>query len=185
MTEGGPNSDEISMEIDNMLSDIAVGEKSSSDQTPSKTGASRPENSTAEKILRILEGDARLSYKEIAERVDVSTPTVRKYIRQLEAKGVILGYSVEINPEKLKQTTVALVEIEIDSDEFNSASQSIIGLDAVTAAHTLRDKSALLIEVQTEGFMEFSTLLSDDIQSTVGVTATQTTILERRHTKSQ
>jgi Lrp/AsnC family transcriptional regulator for asnA, asnC and gidA len=57
--------------------------------------------STEEHILSILEEDAQASYSEIAERADVSKPTVRKYIRRLEDDGVIVGYSAEVDPKKL------------------------------------------------------------------------------------
>jgi Lrp/AsnC family transcriptional regulator for asnA, asnC and gidA len=56
---------------------------------------------TEDRILSVLEDDAQASYAEIAERAEVSKPTVRKYIQQLEEEGVIVGYSAEVDPKKL------------------------------------------------------------------------------------
>ena len=51
-----------------------------------------------EAILYALQEDARTrSSKEIAERTGTADSTVRKRIQQLEADGVIKGYSVDID----------------------------------------------------------------------------------------
>ena len=55
--------------------------------------------STERRILSVLEEDAQASYAEIADRADVSKPTVRKYIKKLEEEGVIVGYSADIDPK--------------------------------------------------------------------------------------
>jgi hypothetical protein len=43
-------------------------------------------------ILRLLQEDARLSFRELARRTGVSTPTAAAKVRRLEAMGVIQGY---------------------------------------------------------------------------------------------
>ena len=43
------------------------------------------------KILRLLQNDARISFKSIAERVFVSTPTVAARIDELTERGLIKG----------------------------------------------------------------------------------------------
>ncbi|MFT4883773.1 MAG: Lrp/AsnC family leucine-responsive transcriptional regulator [Natronomonas sp.] len=56
-----------------------------------------------EQILYYLTQDARhTSAPDIAEKVDVSAPTVRNRIRRLEDAGVIRGYHANIDYEKAK-----------------------------------------------------------------------------------
>lgn len=56
---------------------------------------------TDEQILYYLSQEARhTSAPDIAEKVDVSAPTVRNRIRQLEEEGVIIGYPAHINYER-------------------------------------------------------------------------------------
>src|SRR5581483_12988 len=43
-------------------------------------------------LLRLLREDARLSFRELARRTGVSTPTAAAKVRRLEALGVIQGY---------------------------------------------------------------------------------------------
>ncbi|MBP1987898.1 Lrp/AsnC family transcriptional regulator [Halolamina salifodinae] len=55
-----------------------------------------------EQILYFLTEEARhTSAPDIAERVDVSAPTVRNRIRRLEEAGVIRGYHADIDYEKV------------------------------------------------------------------------------------
>jgi DNA-binding CsgD family transcriptional regulator len=57
-------------------------------------------DATDQAILRLLREDARLSFREIARRVGVSTPTVATKVRQLEALGVIQGYRAVLAGEE-------------------------------------------------------------------------------------
>lgn len=54
-------------------------------------------------ILRILQADARLTTKEVAARVNLSTTPVFERIRRLEQRGYIRGYIALLDPEKLGQ----------------------------------------------------------------------------------
>ncbi|MDY7083049.1 MAG: Lrp/AsnC family transcriptional regulator, partial [Halobacteria archaeon] len=52
-------------------------------------------------ILHALQEDARnISSNQIAERTGTSSSTVRKRIQELESKGVIKGYSAEVDYQK-------------------------------------------------------------------------------------
>ncbi|GEM_PF-5087913 len=55
---------------------------------------------TDQAILRLLREDARLSFRELARRVGVSTPTVASKVRQMEALGVIRGYRAVLAGEE-------------------------------------------------------------------------------------
>lgn len=51
------------------------------------------------RILGELLGDARLSYREIARRLDVTAPTVSRRVQRMEDLGVIRGYRAVVAPE--------------------------------------------------------------------------------------
>lgn len=50
-------------------------------------------------ILDILAMDARLSYRDIAKRLEVSHANISARIKKLEDDGVIRGYAAVINPD--------------------------------------------------------------------------------------
>jgi Lrp/AsnC family transcriptional regulator, leucine-responsive regulatory protein len=65
-------------------------------------------------ILKELQLDARISYSELARRINRSTPTVIERIRKLEDAGIILGSSVRLNLPKLGFGVTALIEVKTD-----------------------------------------------------------------------
>jgi len=62
-------------------------------------------------ILGVLSEDARISLKELAGRVGLSSPSVSERLRRLEEKGVIRGFTVDIDPAALGYTLQAIVRI--------------------------------------------------------------------------
>ncbi len=56
---------------------------------------------TEMKILKELQRDGRVSRRVLADRIDVSTPTVSSKIEKLENMGIIEGFTVEIDHSKL------------------------------------------------------------------------------------
>lgn len=51
------------------------------------------------RIIELLAGDARLSYRDIAKRLGASHANVSTRIKRLEEGGIIRGYSVVVDPD--------------------------------------------------------------------------------------
>lgn len=63
------------------------------------------------RLLAALQQDARMSLKELAAQVGLSSPSVAERIRRLQERGVIRGFTVEIDPAALGYALQALVRI--------------------------------------------------------------------------
>jgi Lrp/AsnC family transcriptional regulator for asnA, asnC and gidA len=136
--------------------------------------------STEEHILSILEEDAQASYSEIAERADVSKPTVRKYIRRLEEDGVIVGYSAEVDPKKLPGQSIALVGIEVESERYVEATRALKELPEIESLYTSSGDHTLMAEVRAADGDELGDVIHDEILSVDGVTAAHPSFLQER-----
>lgn len=136
--------------------------------------------STADRILEVLEEDAQASYAEIAERAGVSKPTVRKYINQLEDEGVIVGYSAEVNPKKLSSKSIALVGIDVESECYVEATQALKDLDAVHSLYTSSGDHMLMAEVRAPDGDALGRIIKDDVMGIDGVTAAHPSFLQER-----
>jgi Lrp/AsnC family leucine-responsive transcriptional regulator len=66
------------------------------------------------RILKELQGDARLSYAQLARRVHLSGPSVAERVRRLERQGVITGYHARIDPNRVGGGIVAFVELRCE-----------------------------------------------------------------------
>ena len=54
-----------------------------------------------EKIIKVLQDDARTSLRKISELVKVSLGTVSNRVKRMERNGVIKGYSVILDPDQI------------------------------------------------------------------------------------
>lgn len=64
------------------------------------------------RIVEILVDDARISLKELASRVSLSSPSASERLRRLEERGVIRAFTVDIDPAALGYTLQAIVRIK-------------------------------------------------------------------------
>ena len=65
------------------------------------------------KILKLLQSNARMPVKSIAEQVFVSAPTVSARIEAMRKEGVIKGFYTEINPMVFGNTIRAFIDVEV------------------------------------------------------------------------
>ncbi|ERH06149.1 MAG: transcriptional regulator [Halonotius sp. J07HN4] len=135
---------------------------------------------TEDRILSVLEDDAQASYAEIAKRADVSKPTVRKYIQQLEEEGVIVGYSAEIDPKKLSSQSIAMVGVDVASDLYVEATRTLKSLDAIEALYSCSGDHMLMAEVRAQDGDSLGDVISEQILSVEGVTAAHPSFLQER-----
>jgi len=135
---------------------------------------------TEQRILSVLEEDAQASYAEIAERADVSKPTVRKYIQKLEDEGVIVGYSADVDPKKLSGQSIAIVGVDVESERYVEVTRKLKDLDAIEALYTSSGDHMLMAEVRASDGDELGEIIDDRITGLDGVSAAHPSFLQER-----
>ncbi len=94
------------------------------------------------KIVTLLAKDARMTVKEIAAEVKLTSPAVSERIKRMEKSGIIAGYTVVFDPKLTRQYIHALVSISVappDRAEFHKllqAEESVEQCFQVTGAHS-------------------------------------------------
>jgi Lrp/AsnC family leucine-responsive transcriptional regulator len=63
------------------------------------------------KLIAILSEDARISLKDLAGRVGLSSPSTSERLKRLEERGVIRAFTIEIDPAALGYQLQAIVRI--------------------------------------------------------------------------
>jgi Lrp/AsnC family transcriptional regulator for asnA, asnC and gidA len=135
---------------------------------------------TEERILSVLEEDAQASYAKIADRAEVSKPTVRKYIQKLEDEGVIIGYSADVDPKKLSGQSIAIVGIDVESERYVDVTRQLKDLAAVEALYTSSGDHMLMAEVRAADGDELGEVIDSEITNLEGVTAAHPSFLQER-----
>jgi len=65
------------------------------------------------KILEALQEDSRLTVQQISERVGLSATPCWKRIKEMEANGLITGYTVQVDRKKAGLNIMVMAEINL------------------------------------------------------------------------
>jgi Lrp/AsnC family transcriptional regulator, leucine-responsive regulatory protein len=76
-------------------------------------------------IIELLRRDARRTFADIAERVALSAPAVKRRVDRLERDGFIIGYTVRVDHAKLGQPLQAFTELRFAG---NATVEEIAGI---------------------------------------------------------
>ncbi|MBN2878663.1 MAG: Lrp/AsnC family transcriptional regulator [Clostridia bacterium] len=107
-----------------------------------------------EMILDILQRNARVSNKYIAEEVHLSSPAVTARINKLESIGIIEGYSTIINAKKMDKNIMArinLIQLRGTKEQIVgvlNSNPNVINYEHITGRYTLSVK--VLVSHTTE-----------------------------------
>lgn len=63
------------------------------------------------RIVTALADDARISVKELAQAIGLSSPSTSERVKRLEERGIIRAFTVDLSPEALGYTLQAIVRI--------------------------------------------------------------------------
>lgn len=116
-------------------------------------------------ILRLLLKDANLSYKEIGQGVHLTGQAVGARVRKLEDLGVIEGYTLRWNPERLGLVVRAFVTVFMKSGLAHQAFQDYIaGKDSVTEVHRVSGEGCYWMSVRVDTLVRLNELLDGLLQ---------------------
>lgn len=118
---------------------------------------------TDHKILYLLQQNARMTVKEISEKLNLSTTPIFERIKKLEKSGIIDHYTAVINQELLgnKLTAFAHISFKDHSKELISAFEDkILALPEVLECHYVTGGADFIIKIlvkDIERYKEFVT----------------------------
>lgn len=69
-------------------------------------------------ILSELQRNSRLSIRELSKKVSLSPPSVAERVRRMEDQGIIEGYTIQINKQKLDLNINCLIEVKMRNGEY-------------------------------------------------------------------
>ena len=130
-------------------------------------------------ILSCLKIDGRMSLADISERVNLSISSVARRIRTMETDGVIEGYSVRINEEKIGFGFPVFVSVRLERQlavNFSEFEQKIRAFPEVVECWLMTGNQDYLIKLSTSNVREFETSLTEDLTAIKTVSAVETSI---------
>lgn len=131
---------------------------------------------TDRKLLSALRHDARASLSDLALTLGVSRTTVRGRIERLKRSGEIVGFSVVVKGDAVRDPVRGLMMIGIEGRGADRVVRQLNGLSAVRAIHSTNGRWDLIVEIGTPTLDEFDAVLGQ-IRCFDGVTTSETSLL--------
>jgi Lrp/AsnC family leucine-responsive transcriptional regulator len=115
-------------------------------------------------ILSILQLDARIVMKDLAEQVGLSlTPCIER-VKRMERDGVITGYHARVNPQAMGLQILVFVEITLHQKSekaFDSFRRAMLGIPEVMECHLVSGDFDYLIKARIPEMSEYRRLLGE------------------------
>ena len=111
------------------------------------------------KLITLLQQDARMPLKALAENVFLSSPAVSARIERLEKEQIIEGYEVKVNQLKLGYHITAFINLEVapvqkpDFYPFIKSCHNVVECNCVTGNYSM------LLKVVFPSTMELDTFI--------------------------
>lgn len=115
-------------------------------------------------ILRILQGNGKISIEEIAVMLDRSPSTIRDRVRRMEDERLILGYSTIVDQERLEMDAEAIVLADIDPEAEGKAISALMSLDSVSEVMKVTGEPRFMFRVRAADRQELLRYLDRNIR---------------------
>lgn len=128
------------------------------------------------KVLAALTKHGRMTWADLAQILGLSAPATADRVRQLEAEGVIQGFTAILSPEALGFEVLAFIFVTLDRPHQREAFLArVVEIPEVQACHHLAGDDDYLLKVRCLNTRHLDWLLGQ-LKLSDGVTRTRTTI---------
>jgi Lrp/AsnC family transcriptional regulator for asnA, asnC and gidA len=128
------------------------------------------------KILNILQRNGRMTYKEVAKKIDRAQSTVRDRIGIMEEDGVIKGYTVVINKKKAGLDCYAMIRCKLDPAKLEPITRKLLRVENVLQVYHTSGEHNLTFQIATCDYEEMKRVLSEQV-APLGITDMETLIV--------
>ena len=111
------------------------------------------------KIITLLQQNARMPLKALAENVFLSSPAVSARIERLEHAGIITGYTAKVNPAELGYHIKAFINLEVNPDQKKDFYPYIKSCNNVVECNCVTGNYSMLLKVMFPSTMELDTFI--------------------------
>lgn len=129
-------------------------------------------------ILTILQKNARISNAEIARQVGLAPSAVFERIRKLEERGVIRGYSAQIDPHAVGLGLVAYTFVRSNDRPGGIRTAKLLAeIPEVLEVHHVAGEDCFLVKVRAADTEALGRLLRERLGKISTISSTRTTIV--------
>ncbi|MEH3127421.1 Lrp/AsnC family transcriptional regulator [Agrobacterium cavarae] len=111
------------------------------------------------RILELLSNDGRMSVKDLARHVGLSAPSTSERIKRLEERGVIRGFTVEIDPASIGFTLQAIIRVRPLPGKLHVVQQLIEAIPEISECDKVTGDDCFIARLHVRSIEELDTIL--------------------------
>lgn len=128
------------------------------------------------RLIAALRHDARASLSDLSLQLGLSRTTVRSRIEKMQARGDILGFTVVLRADTVRDPVRGLMMIAIEGRGTERIIRQLHGMIDVREIHSTNGRWDVIVEIGTDTLEQFDEVLFR-IRRLDGVVASETSLL--------
>ena len=131
-------------------------------------------------ILRALQEDGRMSNQDLSERVNLSPSPCLRRLRNLEALGVIRGFSASVDPVAYGLPIMAFLSVRLERHTEETVSrfeQQVVRFEEVLECYMMTGSVDYMLRVVAAGLPEYEDFIRHRIHRIGGIASIDTSFV--------
>lgn len=138
-------------------------------------------------ILEYLQCDAKMTIKQMAEKLHLSTTPIFDRIKKMELAGVIKSYVAMVDRKQLGLNLIVFINISIKEhgkDAINQFIKEVVKFEEVLECHHISGDSDILVKLLVEDMSRYNTFILDKLAviPNIGKVESRFSLSERKYT---
>ncbi|MCW8878498.1 MAG: Lrp/AsnC family transcriptional regulator [Kangiellaceae bacterium] len=121
---------------------------------------------TDRKILEILQGNARITNKELSSQLGLSPPPTLERVKKLENAGYIKGYIAQLDPERINLGSTMMVSVTLHQHSQQSIEEfhrAVADLTEVMECYHVTGDDDFLLKVVCKDIKEYESFVREKL----------------------
>lgn len=110
-------------------------------------------------LLRELQENARVSWRELGETVSLSAPAAAERVHKMEEAGIIEGYQARVDPAHAGLPVMAFVLLKTTAQHYPALTAFVGRAPEVSECHHVSGEHSFLIKMHVSGLPHLESLI--------------------------
>lgn len=128
-------------------------------------------------IIEMLQEDGRISFSDIAKKVDKTEVTIRRRVRRLQKEKIIQRFTVVLDPLKMGKKISAIVKVKAQMKQATRIAEEVKRYEEVTEAYFLDGACGVMLKVTVDDLAHLKSFLENRLGKAPGVGEVETCIV--------
>ncbi|HEU6445446.1 MAG TPA: Lrp/AsnC family transcriptional regulator [Gaiellaceae bacterium] len=116
-------------------------------------------DATDRRLLRELQGNARLSLAELGRRINLSSPAVAERLQRLERTGVVTGYRAAVDAKAIGYPIAAFVRIRPTTRQLQKIPELAREVPEVVECHRVTGEDCFVLKLHLRAMDDLEDIL--------------------------